>query len=33
MLGPARRTFDVRVAGEKATRSLIFTGRPVSVSL
>jgi hypothetical protein len=33
MLPPARRTIDVRVAGEKATRAVVFTGRPVGVSV
>ena len=33
MLQPARRTFDVRVAGEKAIRTLVFTGQPARASL
>ena len=33
MRPPARRTIDVRVAGEQATRSVIFTGRPIDVTL
>jgi alpha-glucosidase (family GH31 glycosyl hydrolase) len=33
MLQPARRTLDVRVAGEKATRTVVFTGRPVRATL
>ena len=33
MLPPARRTIDVRVAGEQATRAVVFTGRPVGVSV
>jgi hypothetical protein len=33
MLPPARRTIDLRVAGETATRTVAFTGRPVGVSL
>ena len=33
MLPPVRRTIDLRVAGETATRTVVFTGRPVGVSL
>ncbi len=33
MLGPARRTFVVHVAGESVTRELVFQGRPVEVRL
>src|SRR5438093_8991655 len=29
MLPPAGRAIDVRVAGETATRTVVFTGRPV----
>ena len=31
MLPPLRRTIEVRLAGEKATRSTVFEGRPVEV--
>ena len=33
MLPPARRAIDVRVAGEKETRSVVFAGQPVVVNL
>jgi alpha-glucosidase/alpha-D-xyloside xylohydrolase len=33
MLPPTRRTIEVRVASEKATRSVVFEGRPVEVQL
>ena len=33
MLPPARRTLEVRIAGEKVTRTVVFTGRPVGVGL
>jgi alpha-glucosidase/alpha-D-xyloside xylohydrolase len=31
MLPPAKRSFVVRVAGEKTTRTVVFEGRPVEV--
>jgi alpha-glucosidase/alpha-D-xyloside xylohydrolase len=31
MLPPARRPIEVRVAGERATRAVVFDGRPVEV--
>jgi alpha-glucosidase (family GH31 glycosyl hydrolase) len=33
MLPPARRGIDVRVAGEKSIRRLVFEGRPIEVNL
>ena len=33
MLPPSRRAIDVRVAGEKETRSVVFAGQPVVVNL
>ena len=33
MLPPMRRTFVVRVAGEKTTRAIVFEGRPVDVGV
>jgi alpha-glucosidase (family GH31 glycosyl hydrolase) len=33
MLPPARRTIDVRVAGEQTTRRISFEGRPVEIRL
>ncbi len=33
MLGPAKRNIVVRVAGEVATRGLVFEGRPLTVKL
>jgi alpha-glucosidase (family GH31 glycosyl hydrolase) len=33
MLPPARRTIEVRVAGERRTRTVVFEGRPVEVRL
>jgi alpha-glucosidase (family GH31 glycosyl hydrolase) len=33
MLPPARRAIDVRVAGGKETRSVVFAGQPVVVNL
>lgn len=33
MLPPARRMIDVRIAGEKRTRTIAFTGQPVAVKL
>ena len=32
MLPPARRTIEVRVAGERATRTVVFDGRPLEVA-
>ncbi len=31
MLPPAKRSFEVRLAGEKGTRTFVFEGRPVNV--
>jgi alpha-glucosidase (family GH31 glycosyl hydrolase) len=31
MLPPARRNIDIRIAGEKAVRSIVFEGKPVDV--
>jgi hypothetical protein len=31
MLAPLRRNIEVRIAGEKATRSTVFEGRPVEI--
>ncbi len=33
MLAPARRAFEVRLAGEQSTRSLVFDGRPLEIRL
>jgi alpha-glucosidase (family GH31 glycosyl hydrolase) len=33
MLPPAKRAMEVRVAGEKSTRSLVFEGKPIDVKL
>jgi hypothetical protein len=33
MLPPATRRFDVRVAGSNATRSVQFSGKPVTVQM
>jgi hypothetical protein len=33
MLPPARRSIDVRVANEKASRAVVFEGKPVDVKL
>jgi len=33
MLPPLRREIDVRVAGEKSSRRVVFSGRPVSLNL
>jgi alpha-glucosidase/alpha-D-xyloside xylohydrolase len=33
MMGPAKRPIDVRVAGGKATRSVVFDGKPTDVRL
>jgi alpha-glucosidase/alpha-D-xyloside xylohydrolase len=33
MLPPARRTMEVRVAGERAMRTVVFDGRPVEVRI
>ncbi len=33
MLAPARRTIEVRVAGERASKTVIFEGRPLEVRL
>jgi alpha-glucosidase (family GH31 glycosyl hydrolase) len=33
MLPPAKRSFEMRVAGEKTARTIVFEGRPVEVKL
>ena len=33
MLPPAKRTIEVRIAGEKTSRSVVFEGRPLDVRL
>lgn len=33
MLPPAKRAFDVRVAGEKTVKSVVFDGKPVEIRL
>ena len=33
MLPPAKRTFEVRLAGEKTTRTAVFDGRPLTIRL
>ena len=33
MMPPLQRTIDVRIAGDKSSRRIIFTGRPVSEKL
>jgi alpha-glucosidase (family GH31 glycosyl hydrolase) len=33
MLAPARRAIEVRVAGERGTRTIVFDGRPMETSL
>jgi alpha-glucosidase (family GH31 glycosyl hydrolase) len=33
MLTPLRRDIDIRVAGDKSSHRVVFTGRPVAVTL
>jgi hypothetical protein len=33
MLPPARRTIEVRVAGENTAKTIAFTGRPLEVRI
>ena len=33
MLPPAKRTIEIRVAGERGTRTIVFDGRPVEIAL
>jgi hypothetical protein len=33
MLPPAKRSIEVRIAGERAARTVVFEGRPVEVRL